>query len=218
MITSATVTSPYLSANASRATSSPASRIAAEGPVDAIEIGTSSSLTGAAAMTLPAGVAPSAASVERSAGQSLLVGTAVALALLGAAGGALAANPVATRPAPPSASSQVGAVSMNAQEALDTLHYLGDVGVKGGGGLYHTRLGLFEESISPEKAFDDLVGGHEVRFRDASEVTPHLVNSFEQLKSLKAQVQEQQLRNAINHGIDQVQQGADAVGNVFRGN
>lgn len=103
-----------------------------------------------------------------------------------------------------------------ADRAIDSLTYLNRVGARGHGGLYVTTLGIFQRQVTPEKAFYEMADGGTVEFVEQKGATPHDIRSFDDLETLRDQVQQQEIRNAVDRGVEEIKKDARSVGNVLR--
>lgn len=190
---------------------------------------------GAAGISAPAPVPSTAdAAPVRLGWKSAVLGVVAAAAVAGAVGVVIGQNTPAPEPTGPVSGEVVvppGMSTSEARQAFNDLRYLHTVGLRGGGGLSRSVLGIIPQSVEPQRALEELAKGNEISFKATTMGTSHPIKDVGQLSDLANRVREAQIRqvigdtidqvgrslnDAIRNGTDQIQQGWDSAGQPQR--
>ncbi|MBI3926975.1 MAG: hypothetical protein HY319_15675 [Armatimonadetes bacterium] len=107
-------------------------------------------------------------------------------------------------------------LSQSEKNALDHLDFLQRQGQKDGGGLKVDGLLWGQNDASPSEAYQRLREREPVYFYESEAEVPVQIRSFEQLESVRDELQTRVLKNEIRSGIDEIGRGArEFLGEIF---
>lgn len=149
---------------------------------------------------------------------TLLATAAIGGVMVGIAGQAHADEPAPTSistTVPPRVSSPNVAQKV-ADRAIDSLVYLDQTGTGTQGGLYVETLGIWQHKVTPQQAFYKMADGGTVEYVEHKGAVPHEIRTFDDLETLRDQVQQQEIRNSIDRGVNEIKKGAREAGKVLQ--